>query len=61
MQLFGRNRQLNTDAFMDLIESEIQSMYKTAWAILKNEEDAADAIQEAIVKGFENLGSLREP
>ena len=54
-------RKLDTDAFMELIEENTQSMYKTAWAILRNEEDVADALQETIVKGFESLHTLRRP
>ena len=59
MQLYRRKQ--DTDAFMELIEENMQSMYKTAWAILRNEEDVADALQETIVKGFESLHTLRRP
>ena len=59
MQLYRRKQ--DTDAFMGLIEENMQPMYKTAWAILRNEEDVADALQETIVKGFESLHTLRRP
>ena len=59
MQLYRRKQ--DTDAFMESIEENMQSMYKTAWAILRNEEDVADALQETIVKGFESLHTLRRP
>lgn len=59
MQLY--RRKPDTDAFMELIEENTQSMYKTAWAILRNEENVADALQETIVKGFESLHTLRRP
>ena len=61
MQLYRRKRKLDTDVFMALVEENTQSMYKTAWAILRNEEDVADALQETIVKGFESLHTLRRP
>ena len=61
MQLYRRKRKPDTDEFMELIEENTQSMYKTAWAILRNEEDVADAVQETIVKGFESLHTLRRP
>ena len=61
MQLYRRKRKPDTDTFMELIEENTQSMYKTAWVILRNEEDVADALQETIVKGFENLHNLRKP
>ena len=61
MQLYRRKRKLDTDVFMAMVEENTQSMYKTAWAILRNEEDVADALQETIVKGFESLHTLRRP
>ena len=38
-----------------LIRMNTQSMYKVAWAYLKNDEDVADAIQETILKCYEKL------
>ena len=38
------------EAFVKLVENYQVSMYKTAIAILQNDEDAADAIQETILK-----------
>lgn len=32
------------DAFALLIEQNIQTLYKTAWFYLKNDEDIADAV-----------------
>lgn len=40
--------------------SQMQTMYKTARAILNNEEDAADAISDTILACWEKLGQLRE-
>lgn len=37
------------EAFVKLVENYQMSMYKTAIAILQNDEDAADAIQETIL------------
>lgn len=36
-------------------------MYHAAYAILKNDADCADAVQDAILKAYKNLGSLRRP
>ena len=47
--------------FMEKIDQYMDRMYKTAWAILKNETDVADAIQESITDGFEKRGTLRQP
>lgn len=43
------------DAFAELMQSQMQNMYKTANAILKNDEDAADAIQETIIACWQKL------
>ena len=40
----------DSGAFAQLIRMNTQSMYKVAWAYLKNDEDVADAIQETILK-----------
>ena len=47
------------EAFVKLVENYQVSMYKTAIAILQNDEDAADAIQETILICWEKIGSLR--
>lgn len=36
------------------------SLYRLAFGILRNEEDASDALQEALCAGYANLDSLRE-
>lgn len=48
-------------AFIQLMELCEQSMYKTAKAILANEEDIGDAIQESILSAYKNISSLKEP
>ena len=44
-----------------MIEHCKQALYKTAIAMLKNDADAADAIQDTVLKCYENLRGLREP
>lgn len=51
----------DSSAFIELIKSCEQSMYKTAWIYLKNDQDVADAIQETILTCFEKIHTLREP
>lgn len=36
------------------------SMYALAYSILKNEADVADAMQDAILKAYSNLGQLKD-
>ena len=43
-----------------ILEAE-QAMYHTAYAILKNDSDCADAVQEAIFKAYKSLDKLKNP
>lgn len=43
-----------------ILEAE-QAMYHTAYAILKNDSDCADAVQEAIFKAYKSLDKLKIP
>ena len=60
-ELVKRAMENDADAFLELMERMSDRMYKTAWAILKNNTDAADAIQETILTCFEKIRTLREP
>lgn len=51
----------DSSAFIKIIKCCEQSMYKTAWIYLKNDQDVADAIQETILTCFEKIHTLREP
>ncbi|MEK8126465.1 sigma-70 family RNA polymerase sigma factor [Paenibacillus filicis] len=49
------------EAFIQLMrEIEVQ-LYRTAWAIVKQEEDCADALQETMLNAFKSLQALKEP
>lgn len=50
----------NPDAFTRLMKSQMQNMYKTAGAILINDEDIADAVSETILACWENIKNLKE-
>ena len=45
--------------FIELIESNKLRFYKTAKAILKNDDDVYDALQEALISMYENYGQLK--
>lgn len=47
-------------AFVELINEQKLSMYKVSRAILKNDEDVADAIQETILNCWEKIGTLKK-
>ena len=60
-ELIRRAKAYDGDAFVELMEQHRQSMYKIAFAYLKREEDAADAVSETILDCFEHLDALKEP
>lgn len=49
------------DAFVRLMGQYETAMYSTAKAILHNEADVQDAVQEAICRAFYKLYTLRQP
>ena len=46
------------EAFSRIIIQNKESMYKTAIVILKNEDDAYDVLQEALIKMYKNITKL---
>lgn len=46
------------EAFSRVIIQSKEAMYKTAIVILKNEDDAYDALQEALIKMYRNITKL---
>lgn len=59
--LVRRAQAGDKEAFVDLIENCKQGLYKTAVAMLRNDADAADAIQDTVLRCYENLQSLKKP
>lgn len=60
-KLIKRAQHKDADAFTELMQSQMQCMYKTARAMLKDDEDAADAISETILVCWEKMGQLKKP
>jgi RNA polymerase sigma-70 factor (ECF subfamily) len=48
------------EEFADLVLLYQQSMYRFALGILRNKQDAEDALSTAIIKAYEHLSSLRD-
>lgn len=49
------------DAFAELVQLQMEGMYRTAYAILLNDADAADAIQDTLIILWDKLGTLKKP
>ncbi len=58
--LVQRAKRQDQDAFVELIRMHTVSMYKVAKAILENDEDVADAIQETILTCWAKIGTLKK-
>lgn len=51
---------MSEDGFLEAVLAMRTKLYHVAMAILWNEQDAADAVQEAMLKGWKRRGSLRD-
>ena len=58
--LVKKARRHDPDAFSQLIQLHKKDMYRVALAILVNDEDASDAIQDTILACWEKIHSLRQ-
>ena len=47
------------ELFYELIEPQQRRIYLAAWSILRNEADAEDAAQDAVLKAFTHLAQFR--
>lgn len=48
-------------AFLALTKKHHNGLYRTAYGMLGNEHDAADALQESLLKAYRDMGKLRDP
>ncbi len=59
MSLIEKAKNRDPDAFDMLMRKQLQKMYRIAISMLQNEEDAADAIQETVLKCWLKIGQVR--
>lgn len=52
---------MDRECFVREIEKVSGTLYRVSYAILQNNEDCRDAMQEAALRAWEKRGSLREP
>src|SRR6266496_6251581 len=57
--LIRRIREGEQELFYELIRPYERRVYSAALAILRNEADAEDAAQEAVLKAFKNIRQFR--
>ncbi len=60
-QLVKRAQKHDQAAFCELMRRQEEAMYKVAKAILKSDDDAADAMQDTILACWQKIGTLKNP
>lgn len=51
---------MTNEEFVSQISDAQTTLYRVAKSILKNDEDCADAIQNAVLKAFDKIGTLKQ-
>ena len=59
MSLIDEAKKKDPDAFGQLVQENLQKMYRIAISILQNVVDAADAIQETMLKCWQKINQVR--
>ena len=60
-RLVRKSQKGDREAFTQLLLECEQMLSRVAMAILQDPEDAADAVQDAVLAAWESLGQLRQP
>src|SRR5688572_26286363 len=60
-ELVDRARRGDHDAFAELAGAAIPRLDAAAWLILRDAEQAKDAVQNALVRAWRDLPTLRDP
>ncbi len=59
-QLVRQAKDGSARAFSMLYESVYGDLYRFAFYTMKQQQDAEDAVSEAVIKAFENIGALKK-
>ncbi|WP_058304587.1 sigma-70 family RNA polymerase sigma factor [Gorillibacterium timonense] len=57
----AKARRGDDDAFARLADSCKERLYRIAFAYLRNEPDALEAVQETVCRAYMKIGKLKEP
>src|SRR5687768_7144963 len=49
------------DAFSTLAAGAVDRLHRTAWLILRSDDDAADAVQESLLAAWLHIAAVRDP
>lgn len=56
-----RARGGDHNAFSTLATGAVHRLHRTAWLILRSEDDAADAVQESLLAAWLHIAAVRDP
>ena len=59
--LVRKAKRGDKDAFLELMLSHKEYLYRTAYLYTRNQELACDAVQECIIKSMESIDKLKKP
>lgn len=59
-ELIARSRNGDLRAFRDLMEAHRAFAFRVAWRLLRDRDDADDAVQEGFIRVWRHLGDFRE-
>ncbi|GAF65431.1 putative RNA polymerase [Bacillus sp. TS-2] len=60
MKIFQRMKKNQRPSFEELLKDEQEKLYRVAYSFVKNEQDALDIVQDAVIKGYRNFEKLDE-
>ena len=60
-ELAKRAIKREEQAFLEVIHHNKETLYRTAYAFLKNEHDSIEAVQEVTVRAYKKIHTVREP
>lgn len=61
LRLVKKAMRGNADAYGQLIHEHQEYLYKMAFLYMKNREDALDVVGATVLKGYQKIGSLKNP
>lgn len=61
IELAKRAIKRDEQAFLSIIHLHKETLYRTAFAFLKNEHDAIEAVQEVTVRAYKKIHTVKEP
>jgi RNA polymerase sigma-70 factor (ECF subfamily) len=59
LQLLNRIRNGDKSAYIELVKPYSERLLRKAKSMMKNEDDAEDVVQDALISGYKSIGNFR--